>query len=357
MNTADSNLEASSRCLPLHVARVMASVLPRGKGASARLIGRLARRWIHHVFLTRHGALLPIAPEALDVYVSMMSQGNSWDYWVLRVLNNFLAPRGVLYDIGANVGYISVEIAHLRKHDDISVYAFEPQTALAAKISLAKTLNNLSNLTIDGYAIGSRDGYVTFHHMPHSVHATAVPGASGSTKSTQVPQKRIDTLASSSEFRPPTAIKIDVEGYEYEVIKGAAETIANYEPVIVFEISRMTDLLGVSPSDFTRLFSELAPYRFYSLRGQPIDLELFEIKRGGHVDVVALPDSTDASQIAGHHPALGSFGDRRACRLDEPAPMSVDRPGRSPRTREGSQPLRHPRSASATTLGSLRLVR
>ncbi len=67
------------------------------------------------------------------MYVSMMSQGNSWDYWVLRVLNNFLAPGGVLYDIGANLGYISVEIAHLRRHDDISIYAFEPQTALAAK--------------------------------------------------------------------------------------------------------------------------------------------------------------------------------------------------------------------------------
>jgi hypothetical protein len=59
------------------LAQTAAAVMPRGKGALPRLIGRLARPWVHHAFRTRHGALIPLVPEVLDVFVAMAAQGNS----------------------------------------------------------------------------------------------------------------------------------------------------------------------------------------------------------------------------------------------------------------------------------------
>ena len=75
----------------------------------------MAKPFIDGVFVTRHGGQLPLVAEFLDVYVAMRKQGNSYDYWVFRVVNAMLEDGGVFYDVGANVGYMSVEIAHLRK--------------------------------------------------------------------------------------------------------------------------------------------------------------------------------------------------------------------------------------------------
>lgn len=84
----------------------------------------MARPWFHHAFVTRHGALIPLLPEALDVFVAMSLQGNSYDYWVFRAANAMLEPGDVFFDVGANVGYMSVEVAHLRRPEGVRVYAF-----------------------------------------------------------------------------------------------------------------------------------------------------------------------------------------------------------------------------------------
>jgi FkbM family methyltransferase len=283
------NLDKDARCLPLGLASTISRILPRGKGMFSRLIGRIASPWIHHSFRTRHGALLPIVPRALDVYVSMKQQENSWDYWVLRVLNMAAKRGSVIYDIGANVGYITVEMANLRKLDEVTVVAFEPQKDLAENIRLASRLNKLKNIIVMEYAVGAEAGKIQFKEMAHSVHATAVPGVKKYRRIVDIEQVRIDDLLAKKKIPPPDVIKIDIEGYEYEALKGMLVTLQKYGPIVIFEFSNMTEIAGHSGQDFEKLFGICGEYSFYNLGGKSLNIKSLFLKKGEHADVVAVP--------------------------------------------------------------------
>jgi FkbM family methyltransferase len=283
---------SGTHCIPLEFAYLLSSLLPRGKGAVPRLIGRLARPWIHHYLVTRHGAKLPIVPEALDVFVSMKGQDNSWDYWVFRALNRAVRRGNIVYDIGANVGYLSVELATHRQRDNITVIAFEPQRRLARNIRLAARLNDLDNLFVKECVVGSEMGDVSFSEMRHSVHGTAVSGVENAITQYTVPQISIDDSVSDGRLPPPDVIKLDIEGYEYEALSGASQTLTKHKPIVIFEISSMTEVAGRTPADYARLFRECGSYRFFTLDHRSIDLNT-SLKRDGHLDVLALPAGRD----------------------------------------------------------------
>lgn len=275
--------------MPLEIAAVLAALLPRGKGAVPRLIGRLTRPLIHHYLVTRHGAKLPIVPEALDVFVSMKSHGNSWDYWVFRALDKAVRRGDVVFDIGANVGYLSVELATHRRRDQVTVIAFEPQQRLARSIRLAARLNDLDNLLIEECVVGPQTGDVEFSEMRHSIHGTAVRGVENATARYKVRQICIDDAVSDGRLPPPNAIKLDIEGYEYEALFGASRTLAKYKPIVIFEMSSLTAVAGHTPADFPRLFPECGDYRFFTLDNRSVDLNNTRLTKQGHLDVMALP--------------------------------------------------------------------
>lgn len=278
-----------TRCIPLDIAYVLSSLLPRGKGAVPRFIGRLAHPWINHYLVTRHGAKLPIVPEALDVFVQMKSQHNSFDYWVFRVLNKAVRPGDIVFDIGANVGYLSVELATYRRRDEITVIAFEPQRQLARGIRQAARLNDLDNLFVEECVVGSETGGIIFSQMRHSVHGTAVNGAENAIARYTVRQICIDASVSDGHLRPPNVMKIDIEGYEYEALRGASRTLADHKPIVIFEMSPMTEFAGHTPADFVRLFRNCGDYRFFTLNNRSIDLENTNLAKDSHLDVIALP--------------------------------------------------------------------
>lgn len=279
-------------CAPYQLAILLARLLPRGKGAIPRLIGRIAAPWINHSLITRHGARLPILPGALDVFVSMAEQESSWDYWVLRAIERVLGKDGVLYDVGANVGYLSVEFAHNRREKGGVVYAFEPNGELATGIRRAVELNHLDNLQVMEVAVGDAPGEVEFALMPHSIHSSAVTGIEGAKAVIRVRQESIDHLVDSGSIRPPGLIKIDVEGYEFAVLQGARETIGRHRPYVIFEVSDHTDKTIASLDEFVRFFDGVGGYRICNLRGEPVDLKGLELARGTHKDFMAVPDSS-----------------------------------------------------------------
>ncbi len=265
----------------------MSSILPRGKGAFARKIGKLARYSTQPPFVTRHGASIPILPQAYDVFVTMRSQNNAWDYWVFRVANAMLEADGVLYDAGANIGYVSIEVAALRADAGIQVYAFEPQSQLAENITKAVKLNNLSNLQVFPIALGDSTGTLEFSEKPHSIHGAIANRTCPGT--TVVPAYRLDEVVAEYKMRPPDVIKIDVEGFEHAVLTGATKLISRFQPTIVFELSDGTRDFGYSLQMYATLFDSVGDYQFFTVKGTRLNLAEVEIARGEHIDVVAVP--------------------------------------------------------------------
>jgi FkbM family methyltransferase len=131
-----------------------------------------------------------------------------------------------VYDIGAHVGYYTLVAARLvgpRGH----VVAFEP---LPANLSILKEhlhLNRISNVTIVGAAVGRTTGRATFAEHLHSTQ-----GHLSNVGNVDVPVWSLDDYLRDSILEGPSVMKIDVEGAELEVLKGATHLLARCRPVI-----------------------------------------------------------------------------------------------------------------------------
>lgn len=277
-----------TECRVLNFAQKISNLVPRGKGVCARIIGRYGKKWIHHSVTTRHGARLPVVPDSLDVFVSFLNQDNSVDYWVFRIANAMLETNGICYDVGANVGYIALEIANLRASDNVMVYAFEPQPELARNIKNASKINSLNNLVSKNLALGDRFGEAGFVEKSHSVHG--VISNNLETASYKVPIDTIDRLVECNKLRLPDVIKIDVEGFEYAVLSGAKKVIRENKPTVIFEMTSGTIDFDYSPKLLADFFSDTGGgYSFFGVKGDKFDLENYLIIPGTNIDVVAIP--------------------------------------------------------------------
>jgi FkbM family methyltransferase len=176
-----------------------------------------------------------------------------WEPHVERVLRKFLSPRSVFVDIGANVGWHTA-LASSAVGVDGQVYAIEPNPDNARLIAHTIERNRLSNVHLVPIALAESTGYAAFRSaigsnggfLNHDERDSLDPDV------TIVPTMRFDDL----HIPRVDVVKIDVEGAEPIVFRGATETIARDHPVIVFEFScEMTERVsGVAPRDHLKMF-------------------------------------------------------------------------------------------------------
>ena len=157
---------------------------------------------------------------------------------VQRCIVAYLAPGGVFYDVGANIGFFSLLAAkRVQRHG--AVYAFEPLTENAAAIQRNARMNGLTNLSVSEVAVDENSGtgalFLTDWDGGCSL-STAVVAPSVSVGQRAVRVIALDDLIESAALRPPTLVKIDVEGAELGVLRGMIRTIAAFKPALVYEV-------------------------------------------------------------------------------------------------------------------------
>ncbi|NMB87349.1 MAG: FkbM family methyltransferase [Chloroflexi bacterium] len=154
-----------------------------------------------------------------------------------RLARQDVRPRTVL-DVGANVGQFAVAAAHI--FPGVQVISFEPEPASFAR--LQGNIRRLPQVEAHALAVGDLPGQVEFHvnaYSPSSsilplgeTHRQAFPFAREADL-IRVTQVRLDDFLAGREFRPPVLMKIDVQGYEDHVLRGAARTLACSDYVLM----------------------------------------------------------------------------------------------------------------------------
>lgn len=165
----------------------------------------------------------------------------------LAGLVNALPPNAVCLDIGANIGVTALIMASRGGAD--RVFAFEPVPSNAAFLRHNLKDNGIKTCTVVEQAIGDQAGTVTISDDgPWSlVGGTRDRPASASVKIGTLDQWYADNLAGTRI----DLIKIDVEGYEPNVLAGAARVIGRWRPVIYMEFNSLALLLqGANPLAF-----------------------------------------------------------------------------------------------------------
>ncbi|MCF0068942.1 FkbM family methyltransferase [Dyadobacter sp. CY261] len=152
-----------------------------------------------------------------------------------------LVPEdSIILDIGANLGFISF---HLAQRRGCQVLAFEPMPDNIATINRVIASQKLTNVTLCPIALGDSEGSLTMV-MPlngkipmQGLSHVAQESDLSSGLTFTVPVKRLDDLPEiNNASKRVGGIKIDVEDYEYFVLKGGNALLERDHPVICIEL-------------------------------------------------------------------------------------------------------------------------
>ena len=248
-----------------------------------------------------NGAWLAIRPEeGLLVNESVgwtCFRERRWDPHVEACIRTILRPGQTAIDVGANLGYFTAVLAQCVGPAG-RVWAFEPVPETYELLTLCTSLNDYAHVTPIRAALGAANGSTEItYDRRHSGIATMHPDqVGGGTQRVQL--HSLDALVASGEVPPrPDLIKVDVEGHELDVLRGARQTIAAASPAIVFELNERTArVAGWTLAQLAELLLSLADYSFFLIddSGQhPLDPASFRLERNEaldpHVDVLAQP--------------------------------------------------------------------
>jgi FkbM family methyltransferase len=160
----------------------------------------------------------------------------------LALLNRVVRPGEVVVDVGAHRGVYADRLARLvgtRGH----VYAFEPNPA--SWDVLTRVVGGLPQVTIHRVGVSDSPGSATlFRPRPDGVRVDAMSSLSrpGDTAGVAYDPVAIDLVtlddALAQELRPIALVKIDVEGHELAVLRGAEGVLRRSTPVILVEIEQ-----------------------------------------------------------------------------------------------------------------------
>jgi FkbM family methyltransferase len=131
-------------------------------------------------------------------------------------------PEGsVFLDIGAHVGLVSLQVAGLAYPKEISIHAFEPHPDAARRLRFNQGLNPLLRIRVNECALTERPGSVTLDLRTHAVASERGPG--GDTAA--VSASTVDDFLDAAGIGYADVVKIDVEGHELAVLRGASRAL------------------------------------------------------------------------------------------------------------------------------------
>ena len=151
-------------------------------------------------------------------------------------------------DVGAHIGTHTIAMARL-VGDEGLVFAFEPQVKIYQELLVNLDLNEITNVHTYFAALGESQSRISMIPPPVYNEGHASVGEGGN----RVELKTLD----SYQFTDVSVIKIDVEGAENGVLKGARQTITQNKPVILIEIMGGHDFDSATPEVKAKIQSTL----------------------------------------------------------------------------------------------------
>lgn len=225
--------------------------------------------------------IISFSPEVKDPINATFAAGQVWSADLASVSSLFWKEDSNIIDVGSNMGAYAVLAASFTKG---KVIAIEPDPHSFGLLLKNKENNNFHNLECHNFAASDKSGSVDFQadgsggsHISSAEHKGGI----------SVPAKTLDSLLGNTKI---DFIKIDVEGWEINVLDGLAATIERDSPPIVFEVNGFTlKWFDVTPNDLIRKLEDFG-YRVFVIAQKMIPINSYEPFPFGVVDCFALKD-------------------------------------------------------------------
>lgn len=169
-----------------------------------------------------------------DDYLDYIRNGFEPD--MVELFKTLAIDCELILDIGANIGCTAILFGGLAKE----VYAFEPSPTTFKFLEKNISNSGIKNIFAKNTALGERASETTLTFSPSNrsggfVSNQTQPGDWCTTEKIVI--KQLDEVVNTLDIQRIDLIKIDVEGFEAHVLRGARQSLLTYRPLVVLELN------------------------------------------------------------------------------------------------------------------------
>lgn len=215
------------------------------------------------ILKTIHGFDIIINPSIDNGVELSLFETGTYEKGILNFIEENYKGKGEFIDVGANIGLMSLFTAS--KFPESSVIGFEAHPKTFDILNSNIELNKLSNITPIQKALGSENGEVKIFDNWHVNRG----GASIVVQGEGSDSFDVDLVTMNEELNgsSPEMIKIDVEGAELDVLKGANKLISEFLPTLIVEISELRETTNSESISIVEYIKSLGDYKIFKLKG------------------------------------------------------------------------------------------
>lgn len=187
-----------------------------------------------------------------------------YEYETLKCLKEHLRRDMIVFEIGANVGSHSFEIARALEGGSGRLYCFEPTEYAFHKLLHNHALNGFSNIIFEKIALSDHEHSQTLtpasslDTMAFAASWDIKNGASKNSTPQTIHFQTIDSYVQAKAIPKVDLLKIDVDGYELKAIQGGMRTIQQHKPLMILEFSScMLHYVGDSLEELLSVLQDL----------------------------------------------------------------------------------------------------
>jgi len=203
--------------------------------------------------------------------VNSIGKSKIWEPHILKFSQMYLSEfndKNIL-DIGAHIGYHSMNFATLTKG---KVYSFEPQPQNFKLLHLNARTNNLKNIHPIMMGLSDLDEFSKIPLVSKNKDKGNIGDFTINNLTSNIYSKIHSRTLDSFNLENISLIKIDVQGWEKKVLKGAEETLKRCKPLLIIEFEKHQLLkTNTSVKELIAYIKELDYYIFYLDYSYPSD--------------------------------------------------------------------------------------
>jgi len=192
-----------------------------------------------HVQFPFHGSQHLVIPRAwLNPFsTALLLHGSARSNPEFAFMDRYVWPRlaqqgaATLVDVGAGIGAVA---AWMRAHASSPIQAYEPSPEASAALGLTAAANGWTGVGVVRKALGAEPGRAVLDQSPNSALLPRDAGGAPAQRLIDVEVTTLDAELAGTGSRVGM-IKVDVEGYEGEVLRGAARVIGRDRPLLWVE--------------------------------------------------------------------------------------------------------------------------
>lgn len=149
-----------------------------------------------------------------------------------------------IVDVGGHIGLTSLPVSSFLKGDQ-TLHIFEPSSTNFKLLCYHHKINKSKNSYVYNLALGHSDDSLSFYQSRATspMHSVSKNFAPPSSFKTVIKQISLDSFVQDYSLCPDL-VKIDVEGYEYNVLLGMSSILSSYNPILILSLhpSRIQDI-------------------------------------------------------------------------------------------------------------------